>query len=1296
MIEKLLTQLPECQAGDQYRFRQRLKSLKTQRADQSRLDKLRKLQQEMKHSQQLCLQRVHAIPDQIDYPPELPFSAKASELVRLVRDNQVLVVAGDTGSGKTTQLPKICLQAGLGRKGLIGHTQPRRLAAASVANRVAEELGAELGKGVGYQVRFTEKASPETYLKIMTDGILLAEIQQDRFLNRYEVLIIDEAHERSLNIDFLLGYLKQLLTRRPELKLIITSATIDVAKFSRHFSNAPIVTVSGRTYPVDVRYAPLADKAEGQFYSDVIIQGIVEAVQEIQRSDRSRGSGSGDILVFLATEREIRETAQALRKAKFAATEILPLYARLRQSEQARIFKPHSGRRIVLSTNVAETSITVPGINYVIDTGFARISRYSLQSKIQRLPIEPVSQASANQRKGRCGRLADGICIRLYAESDFNARPEFTDPEILRTNLASVILRMLHLRIGEVSGFPFIEPPESKAINDGFKLLEELNALDAGRKLTRAGRQMATLPVDPKLGRMLVAANAQACLAEMLIIVSALSIQDPRELGGENRQKAQESQQQFQHADSDFLTLVKLWGDYEKQRQDLTQAQLRKFCKQHHLSFMRMREWREVHRQLLLACQQLKFRLNRESASYEQIHKAIISGALNQVASNYEGKTYQGTRNKKFVLLNSSSLSGKRVRWIVTAGLIETAQTFASMAARVEPEWIEEMALHLVKLECFEPHWSKKRQQVMAYEKVALLGLTVIEKRSVAFKSYDPILARELFIKEALVNDELQLQSKFLSRNREFLADLAKQEEKLRRPDFLVSERDITRFYEQSLPATVASTADLKSWLKKAKPADLSSLEMTEQKLFADKTGQQSEINYPDAAAIKHNQLKIDYKFEPGDSRDGATIDVPLLLLSQLRQVDIDWAVPGILRDKCIALLKSLPKAWRKQLIPVSGFVDEVLPLMSSNDGELLDALCDQIKILKNIAIERREFKEESLPPHLRVKIRVVDDKGSELAFGERLADLQQQLGVENEDSPTGADSGSFNHAIERSGLKDWDFDALPDSLQIGEELVLIRFPALVDNGTSVAINLFAEPGRALLEHQNGLIRLYMLRTPQQKKLIKKQFDEFQRKHVLKYAPGMKDLVEDAVFACYAEAFSVRSSSIRDRDAFARQYDRGRAQLADQANRMQKFLEKILNIRLKVMSSLSALPNEALGYAKADVREQIDHLLEPGFLRNTSWEWLQQYPRYFEGIVRRLDKAPHLGPKDVEATKELQLYWRRYKEKSDLGHTKLASEIDLLRWMIEEYRVSLFAQSLGTNVPVSAKRLDKRFQLLSE
>jgi ATP-dependent helicase HrpA len=462
------------------------------------------------------------------------------------------------------------------------------------------------------------------------------------------------------------------------------------------------------------------------------------------------------------------------------------------------------------------------------------------------------------------------------------------------------------------------------------------------------------------------------------------------------------------------------------------------------------------------------------------------------------------------------------------------------------------------------------------------------------------------------------------------------------------------------------------------------------------KPAHHGEINYPDAAAIKHNQLKIDYKFEPGDSRDGATIDVPLLLLSQLRQVDIDWAVPGILRDKCIALLKSLPKAWRKQLIPVSGFVDEVLPLMSSNDGELLDALCDQIKILKNIAIERREFKEESLPPHLRVKIRVVDDKGSELAFGERLADLQQQLGVENEDSPTGADSGSFNHAIERSGLKDWDFDALPDSLQIGEELVLIRFPALVDNGTSVAINLFAEPGRALLEHQNGLIRLYMLRTPQQKKLIKKQFDEFQRKHVLKYAPGMKDLVEDAVFACYAEAFSVRSSSIRDRDAFARQYDRGRAQLADQANRMQKFLEKILNIRLKVMSSLSALPNEALGYAKADVREQIDHLLEPGFLRNTSWEWLQQYPRYFEGIVRRLDKAPHLGPKDVEATKELQLYWRRYKEKSDLGHTKLASEIDLLRWMIEEYRVSLFAQSLGTNVPVSAKRLDKRFQLLSE
>lgn len=1295
MIEELLTQLPDCQAGDQFRFRQRLKSLQQRRSDQSRLEKLRKLQQEMERSRQLCQKRERAIPARIDYPPELPFSAKASELVKLVRENQVLVVAGDTGSGKTTQLPKICLQAGLGRKGLIGHTQPRRLAAASVANRVAEELGAELGKGVGYQVRFTEKASPETYLKIMTDGILLAEIQQDRFLNRYEVLIIDEAHERSLNIDFLLGYLKQLLTRRPELKLIITSATIDVEKFSQHFSGAPIITVSGRTYPVEVRYTPLTDKVEGQLYSDVITQGIVAAVHEIQQSDRSRGSGSGDILVFLATEREIRETAQALRKAKFAATEILPLYARLRQSEQARIFKPHTGRRIVLSTNVAETSITVPGINYVIDTGLARISRYSLQSKIQRLPIEPVSQASANQRKGRCGRLADGICIRLYAESDFNARPEFTDPEILRTNLASVILRMLHLRIGEVSSFPFIEPPESKAINDGFKLLEELNALDGGRKLTRAGRQMATLPVDPKLGRMLVAANAQGCLAEMLVIVSALSIQDPRELGGENRQKAQESQRQFQHADSDFLTLVQLWNDYEQQRQDLTQAQLRKYCKQHHLSFMRMREWREVHRQLLLACKQLKFRLNRETASYEQVHKAIISGALNQVACAYEGKTYQGTRNKKFVLLNSSSLSGKRVRWIVTAGLIETAQTFASMAARIEPEWIEEMALHLVKRECFEPHWSKRRQQVMAYEKVALLGLTVIEKRPVAFKSYDPGLARELFIKEALVNDELQLQSKFLSRNREFLADLAKQEEKLRRPDFLVSERDITRFYEQCLPDTVASTTDLRSWLKKATPADLASLEMTEQKLFAEKTEQHSETNYPDAAAINHNQLKIDYKFEPGDSRDGATIDVPLLILSQLRQADIDWAVPGILRDKCIALLKSLPKTRRKQLIPVSGFVDEVLPLMSANDGELLDALCDQIKILKNIAIERSEFKEQNLPPHLRVKIRVVDEQGKELAFGEKLADLQQQLGVENEDSLAGADS-SFNHAIEQDQLRDWDFEALPDSLQIGDELVLIRFPALVDNGTSVAIKLFAEPGRALSEHQSGLIRLYMLRTPQQKKFIKKQFEEFQRKHVLKYAPGMKDLVEDAVVACYAEAFSVRNETVRDREAFVQQYDKGRAQLAECANRLQRLLQNILDIRLSVLSQLNALPDGSLAYAKSDVREQIQHLLEPGFLRNTSWEWLQQFPRYFEGIMKRLEKAPHLGPKDEEATNELQAYWRRYQGKSDLRHTKFASEIDLLRWMIEEYRVSLFAQSLGTRHPVSAKRLDKRFQSLGE
>ena len=713
MLESFKLEIEQCQYVDKFRLLRKIRELeRSQSPNSQKKSQIKKIAAEIAASKRTCKTRAAAIPENIQFPEDLPVSAKANEIKELLKKQQVIVIAGETGSGKTTQIPKICLTAGLGRKGLIGHTQPRRLAAVSVANRIAEELNTDIGQGVGYQIRFNETISESTYLKLMTDGVLLAEIQNDRFLNKYDAIIIDEAHERSLNIDFLLGYLKQLLSKRLELKLIITSATIDVEEFSKYFANAPIISVSGRTFPVDVRYRPM-DQGREDIQDQRQLEGIIDALNFIVDRDQKSNEISGDLLVFLSSEREIRETARAIRKQKFPHTKVLPLYSRLPQSEQVKIFAPHSGRRVVLATNIAETSITVPGIKYVVDTGFARISRYSIKNKVQRLPIEPISRSSADQRKGRCGRVSAGICIRLFSEQDYHSRSEYTDPEIKRTNLASVILRMLYLRIGDVEQFPYIDAPEKKAINDGFKLLIELNAITQKHALTSIGKQMARLPVDPKLARMLVVASGHACLREVLIIVSALSIQDPRESYGDNRQQAQERHAIFSHEESDFISLVNLWDDYEHKRQSLSQNQLKKFCNTHYLSYIRMREWREVHRQLLVTCQQLGYRLNKELGTYEAIHKSIIAGSLNQIANRFDARTFTGTRNRKLALFSSSVAAKSKAKWIVTGELIETSQTLASMAAKIQPKCVEAMALHLVRREYFDPHWSKKNQAVM-------------------------------------------------------------------------------------------------------------------------------------------------------------------------------------------------------------------------------------------------------------------------------------------------------------------------------------------------------------------------------------------------------------------------------------------------------------------------------------------------------------------------------------------------------------------------------------------------------
>lgn len=1305
VLESLQKKLDSCQIADIYRLQNALNKIR--RGGLSEKDMTASLAETnaaIEKSQRACAARRAAIPAQINYPDNLPVSERAAEIAELLGKHQVLIIAGDTGSGKTTQLPKICLQAGFGVRGLIGHTQPRRLAALSVANRIADELGAVPGVGVGSQIRFKDNTSEESYLKLMTDGILLAEIQQDKFLNKYEVLIIDEAHERSLNIDFLLGYLKQLLPKRKDLKVIVTSATIDVEKFSEHFDRAPIIAVSGRTYPVETRYVPLTEAAGEQIDDDLQIDGIIKAVEDIVNADRHQGASSGDILVFLSSEREIRATATRLRKQKLRDVEVLPLYGRLRHSEQVKIFKPGRGRKIVLATNVAETSITVPGINYVIDTGLARISRYSLQSKVQRLPIEAISQASANQRKGRCGRMADGICIRLYAESDFESRPEFTDPEIMRTNLASVILRMKHLRLGDIENFPFLDAPEGKAINEGVKLLIELDALSHSRKLTESGRKMAILPVDPRHARMLISASTRHCLRELLIVVSALGIQDPREISSENRQQAMQKLSEFDHADSDFLSLVKLWEDYEKQRQELSQGQLRKHCKKYFLSFMRMREWREVHHQLLLSCQKLGLRINREPGDYAAIHKSLISGSLNQIAKRLDGRNYRGNRNKTFSLFSTSVLASKGAKWIVSGEQIETSQTFATQAAKIQPEWIEEMALHLVKREYFEPHWSKKRQQVMAYEKVQLYGLVIIEKALLSYSKIDPKISRQLFIQEGLVAGEVSTDLGVYHRNRELLASLAKQEEKMRRPDLLVAERDVIAFYEKRLPEDVCSTRELAAWVRKQGGSAEKALTMTVENLVDSEAALTALHSFPDAAAVHKNKLRLDYVFEPGSSADGATLEVPLEMVSQLQQSDLDWAVPGNLAEKCTALIKGLPKSRRKNFIPVNAFVAQASQQMSNRDGDIISSLLSQIRNLKGIELERQEFEQIELPPHLKTKIRVLQHGKKEIAFAgsirELRAQLQQQGLLENEElshvsgdaNHKMADDSGYNHPLETTGARDWTFEDLPEQVEVGESLRLIRFPALVDEGESVGVRLFSDKYLARRKHEQGLVKLFQLKSVQQRNQLKKKFARLADTLVLKAPFPLQQFASDAAWVCYVGAFGLDARLPRSRTEFESSLNEGKSKILGIAESIETLFIQVVDEYYRIGRVVATLRNGALAYVAKDVESQLNRLLHESFLSETGLVWFSQYPRYLKAISIRLDKAPHMGDKDRPNTELLSQYQQRYRALQSNAASGDNKDLSTLRWMLEEFRVSLFAQKLGTHIPVSEKRLEKQFE----
>ena len=1238
------------------------------------------------------------------FPEALPISQKREDIAKAIVDHQVVIIAGETGSGKTTQLPKICLSVGLGARGMIGHTQPRRIAARSVANRIAEELNTPLGDVVGYQVRFTDQVSDKTAIKLMTDGILLAEIQNDRYLSRYDTIIIDEAHERSLNIDFLMGYLKQLLPKRPDLKVIITSATIDVEKFSKHFNDAPVLSVSGRTYPVELLYRPLADTE-----SDSQFEAILAAIDEISQIDHQ-----GDILVFMAGEGDIRETALRLRRAQLKHLEIVPLYARLSIAEQNKVFQPHKGRRVVLATNVAETSLTVPGIRYVIDPGFARISRYSFRTKIQRLPIEPVSQASANQRKGRCGRVSEGVCIRLYSEDDFNNRPEFTEPEILRTNLAAVILQMAQLRLGDISRFPFVDKPDHRLINDGQTLLQELQAVNAKGKLTPLGQRLGRLPVDPRLGRMLLAAEKLNCFAEVLIIISALAVQDPRERPADKQQAADQKHREYWHEQSDFMAYLNLWQLYEQQRQELTKNQLPKWCKKNFLSFLRLREWRELHTQLLVAMGNKKALVQQEkTADYSSIHQALLTGLLGNIGcySKEVNREYIGARNKRWSVFPGSSQFKKTHQWILSAQLLETSKLYAHTIAKVEPDWIFNAAQHLVKRHYSEPHYHARSGQVMAFEKVTLYGLVLIEKKRVSYGKINTTLARETFIRGALVeggySENRGVQQRLAKANKDnhfwlhlqaLLKELHDLEAKSRRKDIIVDEEVIFEFFESLLPSSIVNLEGFEHWRKETEKTEAQHLFISRERLMQHGADRITEAQFPNSLQLDDLHLPVFYHFDPLHDDDGVTIKVPVTAVGHINPKRLEWLVPGLLREKCIAMIKALPKVWRKNFVPVPNFVDKALPYLQACDKSLGESLGHVLKRLTAVDVPDELWGDIELDAYYRMNIHVLDEAGQRLARGRNIERLHEKYRdhVQSHIQTVGND-------FEQAGLTSWSFESLPKTYDLKQTGMNVRaYPAIVDRGDTVDIKLHDQAEEALVDTQRGLVRLAVLSQHQTVKYLHKQLFKNRELGLTAVDLGSRDSVIDdvicaAVKQCCFDLEMHEDNIPRDQSAFLAKVEQGRADIVSRAeaivNLLVGALEQVFSIKKHIKQSKNAL---VIAYASADIQAQLSALFYPGFLYDTPFEQLQHYPRFLKAITMRLEKVPQQVQKDRINIDQLQPLWEQYQAKvTKEGKASLATNTALqqYRWMLEELRVSLFAQTLGTQQAVSVKRLKKQWDL---
>ncbi len=1227
----------------------------------------------------------------ISYPEELPVSARRDEIGELIRQHQVVIVAGETGSGKTTQLPKICLDAGRGLKGLIGHTQPRRIAARSVASRIAEELKTELGQAVGYKVRFSDHSRPDSYIKLMTDGILLAESQTDRFLNQYDTLIIDEAHERSLNIDFLLGYLKQLLPKRRDLKLIITSATIDTARFSKHFSGAPVVEVSGRTHPVDMRYRPLLADGEDAEDRDVQ-QAILDAVDEAARH------GQGDILIFLPGEREIRETAESLRKHHPPHTEVLPLYARLSAAEQNKVFQSHRGRRIVLTTNVAETSLTVPGVRYVIDPGMARMSRYSHRTKVQRLPIEKVSQASANQRAGRCGRIGPGVCFRLYDEADFLSRPEFTDPEIKRSNLAAVILQMKALKLGDVEDFPFVEAPDSRMVTDGYKLLEELGAVNKEKKLTKTGQQLAKLPLDPRVARMILAAKDEGSMKEVLIIASALSVQDPRERPTDKQQAADEKHRQFNDELSDFLAYVNLWQAYHEQKPHLTQSKLRKWCKENFLSYMRMRDWHDVHSQLLSLVKDMGWKANSQEADYAAIHKALLAGLLGNIANKAETKAqeYVGARATKLALFPGSVLHKKKPKWVMAAELMETSKLFARISAKIEPEWIEQVGGDLVRRNYYDPHWEKKPAAVIAFERTTLYGLMLNPKRRVNYGAISPVESREIFIRQALVAGELRSNAGFYRHNLDLVAQIEDIEAKARRRDVLVDEQVIYDFYDKRLPEDAYDGRRLEHWAKKLDKATHKTLYLDRDELMRQGAGGVTDTQFPDELALDGLQLSLSYCFEPADEDDGVTVSVPLPALNLLSPQRFEWLVPGLLHDKLIFLIKSLPKQLRRNFVPAPNFADACVGAIVFGQDSLTNSLAHQLLRMTGVAVPSDAWDVDKLPNHLRMNFNIIDEKGKSLAKGRDLLALQRDMSGQAQQSFAAVPAWGG----ERAEVTTQAFGDLPESVKFERNGVSMKgFPALVKQDNSVALTLCDTQVMAEQQSREALRVLIANEVKDKVKYLQKNLPNMD-KICLYYAPiGRCDEIKKQLVAKVIDMSFLDGALPRTQAELDACLEKGRRRLVDTANELGELVFRIMANYNQLAKSLKGNIPPTWLQAMGDIQQQLAELMSKQFVLDTPIEWLRAYPRYLLAINKRLEKLGGAMGRDRAAVLEIEPLWQFYQQrrKSQLDIQQADVALIEYRWMLEELRVSLFAQELKTKMPISVKRLkDKMKQITAK